>query len=232
MTFPYVSEVTPLSPPWHHYPLRSYLGSVDNDSYPLRSGQSRSGLSRLRPSGWRIVGPALPRLRPRPVSAVFRPYLCLRSLFCVMTFRPVAGPAHALLAKDCFGLDQSQVRLHTAIARHTRAGHGRPGHPRRHRRPAASPYRYPGPSAGPGGPGASPGPGTIPLTVPETRRLLAGPSPPGRTAHWSAWTRRHQARARWYHQRTRLARDAEITRNGEDAIALGDGVSYLRWLAI
>jgi hypothetical protein len=55
-------------------------------------------------------------------------------------------------------------------------------------------------------------PGTIPLTVPETRRLLAGPSPPGRTAHWSAWTRRHQARARWYHQRTRLARDAEITR--------------------
>jgi hypothetical protein len=28
--------------------------------------------------------------------------------------------------------------------------------------------------------------------------------------HWSTWTRRHQARARWYHQRTRLARDADI----------------------
>lgn len=24
-------------------------------------------------------------------------------------------------------------------------------------------------------------------------------------AHWSAWRRRHQARARWFHQRARLA---------------------------
>jgi hypothetical protein len=28
--------------------------------------------------------------------------------------------------------------------------------------------------------------------------------------HWDAWTRRHQARARWFHKRARLARDAEI----------------------
>ena len=52
----------------------------------------------------------------------------------------------------------------------------------------------------------------IPLTVPEITRLLATPSarPPGHAEHWPNWRRRHQARARWYHQRTRLARDAEI----------------------
>jgi hypothetical protein len=29
--------------------------------------------------------------------------------------------------------------------------------------------------------------------------------------NWLDWRRRHQARARWHHQRTHLARDAEIT---------------------
>jgi hypothetical protein len=29
--------------------------------------------------------------------------------------------------------------------------------------------------------------------------------------HWDAWTRRHQARSRWFHKRARLARNAEIT---------------------
>jgi hypothetical protein len=55
----------------------------------------------------------------------------------------------------------------------------------------------------------------IPLTVPETARLLtaalARPAPPGHATHWQAWRRRHQARARWYHQRTRLAREPTIT---------------------
>jgi len=50
--------------------------------------------------------------------------------------------------------------------------------------------------------------GMIPLTVPETGRLLTYPPPPGSAAHWLDWRRRHQARARWYHQRTRLARGA------------------------
>jgi hypothetical protein len=53
-------------------------------------------------------------------------------------------------------------------------------------------------------------PGMIPLTVPETCRLLAHPPPPGAAGHWLDWRRRHQARAAWYHQRTRLARDTEI----------------------
>jgi hypothetical protein len=51
-------------------------------------------------------------------------------------------------------------------------------------------------------------PGLIPLTVPEIARLLAAqltqPAPPGHAACWLTWRRRHQARARWYHQRTRL----------------------------
>ena len=55
-------------------------------------------------------------------------------------------------------------------------------------------------------------PGMIPLTVPEIARLLTTrPGPPGHTEYWSNWRRRQQARARWYHQRTRLAHDPTIT---------------------
>ena len=53
-------------------------------------------------------------------------------------------------------------------------------------------------------------PGMIPLTVPETGRLLSRPPPPGSAGHWLDWRRRHQARSRWHHQRTRLARDTAI----------------------
>ena len=56
-------------------------------------------------------------------------------------------------------------------------------------------------------------PGMIPLTIPEIKRLIAAltarPRPSGHIIHWDAWTRRHQARSRWFHQRTRLARDTE-----------------------
>src|SRR6266566_3760558 len=57
-------------------------------------------------------------------------------------------------------------------------------------------------------------PGMIPLTIPEIKRLLAAlttrPLPRWLVIHWDAWTRRHQARSRWFHKRTRLTRDAEI----------------------
>jgi hypothetical protein len=46
--------------------------------------------------------------------------------------------------------------------------------------------------------------GMIPLTAPEIARLLTRPAPPGAAAHWLTFRRCHQARARWYHQRTRL----------------------------
>jgi SRSO17 transposase len=111
--------------------------------------------------------------------------------------------------KDLFGLDQSQVRLYEAILRHTvlvmaalaicavtaaaarrRTDTQAP--------PPTSPDQQP-PTE----------PGMIPLTVAEIKRMLnaATPRAPSleHTAHWSAWRRRHQARARWFHRRTRLA---------------------------
>ena len=115
------------------------------------------------------------------------------------------------LGKDCFGLDQCQARLYTAILRHTvlvmaalavcavtaallraRSGTQAP------------------PPAAPGQPPPA-DPGLIPLTVPEIRRITAAltarPMPAPLVIHWDAWTRRHQARARWLHQRARLKRD-------------------------
>jgi SRSO17 transposase len=115
------------------------------------------------------------------------------------------------LGKDCFGLDQCQARLYTAILRHivlvmaalaicaVAAALLR----------TRTDTQAPPPSA----PGQAPPAdlGMIPLTVPEIRRILAAltarPLPPPHIIHWDAWTRRHQARARWYHQRARLQRD-------------------------
>ena len=115
--------------------------------------------------------------------------------------------------KDCFGLDQCQARLYTAIARHTvlvmaalaicaitaallrdRTDTQAPPPVRPDQPPPAEP-------------------GMIPLTIPEIKRLLAAlttrPLPRWLVIHWDAWTRRHQARSRWFHKRARLARDAE-----------------------
>ena len=116
-------------------------------------------------------------------------------------------------SKDCFGFDQCQARLYTAIARHAvlvmaalaicaittallrdRTDTQAPPPVRPDQPPPAEP-------------------GMIPLTIPEIKRLLAAlttrPLPRWLVIHWDAWTRRHQARSRWFHKRTRLARDAE-----------------------
>jgi SRSO17 transposase len=120
-------------------------------------------------------------------------------------------------AKDGFGLDESQVRLYHAIARHTvlvaaaLAICAVTAAQLKDRTDRRAPV--------PGHPGQAPPPGIwlIPLTVPEVRRLLAAAAvrlwPPGHIEHWSAWMRTHQARARWFHQRTRLERDQQITMN-------------------
>jgi SRSO17 transposase len=112
--------------------------------------------------------------------------------------------------KGCFGLDESQVRLYTSIARHTvlvmaaLAICAVTAALLRHR----TDTRAPAPVRPDQPPPADPG--MIPLTVPETGRLLAHPPPPGAADHWQAWRRRHQALSAWYHQRTRLARDLTI----------------------
>jgi SRSO17 transposase len=113
--------------------------------------------------------------------------------------------------KDCFGLDQCQARLYAAIARHTvlvmaaLAICAVTAARLRHRTDTQAPP--------PTGPTQTPpaDPGLIPLTVHEVKRLLAAslrrPHPDGHTEHWLTWRRRHQARARWFHQRTRLNRE-------------------------
>ena len=90
------------------------------------------------------------------------------------------------LGKDCFGLDESQVRLYTAIARHTvlvmaalaicaiTAALLKPG------TDAQAP-----PPVRPGQPPPA-DPGMIPLTVAEIARLLSHPAPPGRAG--TGWT--------------------------------------------
>jgi hypothetical protein len=115
-------------------------------------------------------------------------------------------------AKDFFGLDQSQVRLYTAIARHTvlvmaaLAACAVTGALLRDRTDTQAP-----PPTRPDQPPPA-DLGMIPLTISEITRLLPLPPArrPGHAEHWANWRRRHQARSRWYHQRTRLARDAEI----------------------
>ena len=115
------------------------------------------------------------------------------------------------LGKGCFGLDQCQARLYTAVLRHLvlvmaalavcavtaaqlrdRTGAEAPPPARPDDRPPADP-------------------GLVPLSVYEIKRLLAAalsrPEPPGHAARWLQWRRRHQARSRWFHKRARLARN-------------------------
>jgi SRSO17 transposase len=112
--------------------------------------------------------------------------------------------------KDFLGLDESQVRLYPAIARHTvlvmaaLAICAVTAAQLKNRTDTQAPP--------PVRPGQAPpaDPGMIPLTTAEIARLLTRPAPPGAAVHWLAFRRRHQARARWYHQRTRLAAADEI----------------------
>jgi hypothetical protein len=115
------------------------------------------------------------------------------------------------LGKDCPGLDHCQARLYTAILRHLVLAMAAlaicavTAAQLKDRTSAQAP-----PPLAPDQP-PPPDPGMIPLTVPQVKRLLAEvltrPRPRGHGAHWLAWRRRHQARSRWFHQRTRLNRE-------------------------
>jgi SRSO17 transposase len=117
--------------------------------------------------------------------------------------------------KDYFGLDQSQVRLYTAIARHTvlvtaaLAVCAIAAARARRRTDTQAPPPASADSLAPEDPGQ------IPLTIAEIKRLLnaatAAPRSIWHAARWSRWRRRHQARARWYHKRARLARQPQFT---------------------
>jgi SRSO17 transposase len=114
-------------------------------------------------------------------------------------------------SKDYFGLDQCQARLYTAILRHlvlvmaALAICAVTAAQLKDRTDAQAP-----PPASPDDPPPA-DPGLIPLTVHEIKRLLGAalrrPEPTGHAARWLHWRRRHQARSRWFHQRTRLNRN-------------------------
>jgi SRSO17 transposase len=116
------------------------------------------------------------------------------------------------LGKTDFGLADSQVRRYTALTRHlaltmaalaicaTTAALARP-HTSALARPPTSPDDLPPED-----------PGLIPLTVTEIKRVFNQLTRAWQSIrhylHWSWWRRRHQARARWFHYRARLRRQA------------------------
>jgi SRSO17 transposase len=116
--------------------------------------------------------------------------------------------------KDHFGLDHSQVRLYTALLRHivltlaalavcavTAA---------QAKTQAQQPILPTTPDDEP-----PHDPGLIALTVAEIKRLFLlvtrRQQPETHHLHWTWWRRRHQARARWFHHRTRLRRQTGQT---------------------
>lgn len=110
--------------------------------------------------------------------------------------------------KSLFGLDESQVRLYEALLRHlvlvmaALAVCMASAATARHRTGTQA--------NAPSHPDEQPPEdlGLIPLTVAEIKHLFNAAttrtSSLEHAAHWSAWRRRHQARARWFHKRTRL----------------------------
>ena len=110
--------------------------------------------------------------------------------------------------KDQFGFDQSQARLYTPIMRHITLVMAAlavcavtAADARANTAPPPTPTRPDQPPP--------PDPGLIPLTVVEVKRLYNLLTRAWQDIehhlHWSWWRRRHQARARWYHHRARLA---------------------------
>jgi SRSO17 transposase len=120
-------------------------------------------------------------------------------------------------SKGQIGLDHSQVRRYRSWLRHTILAIA--AHAIHAVTAARQRAQHPDPVLPTHGDDTTPDDcGILALTVPETHRLFVlhdetRDLPPAiatrRTAfheHWSTWRRRHQARARWFHCRTRLAR--------------------------
>lgn len=117
-------------------------------------------------------------------------------------------------SKDHFGLDHSQARRYTALLRHivlTLAAFAVCAVTA-----AQAKTRAPQPLL-PSTPDDAPpeDPGLIALTVAEIKRLFIlltrRSLPETHHLHWIWWRRRHQARARWFHHRTRLSRQNRPT---------------------
>jgi SRSO17 transposase len=112
--------------------------------------------------------------------------------------------------KGHFGLDHSQVRLYTALSRHliltmAALAVGAVTASAMRQKTTTLPPAPTSPDDEP-----PDDPGLIPLTVAETSRLHNLLTRARHTIahhlHWNLWRRRHQARARWFHQRAQLRR--------------------------
>lgn len=114
------------------------------------------------------------------------------------------------VGKDAFGLDHSQIRTYPALLRHlvlamaALAVCAVTAATARQRTSSLAPP----PTSIKDIPPTDPG--LIPLTVAEIKRLVNLHIRTWHSLehhlHWHAWRRRHQARARWFHQRARLSR--------------------------
>src|SRR5215471_16009038 len=116
------------------------------------------------------------------------------------------------LGKSWFGLADSQVRRYTAITRHlalAMAALAVCTVTAALARPRTTALARPPTSPGDPPPGD---PGLVPLTAAEIKRVFnlvtRAWQTIGHYLRWSWWRRRHQARARWFHQRSRLRRRA------------------------
>ena len=201
--------------------VRKLLGDRDRRRWEVRSAGKGSKGDRWY--AWAWIGTASPRHH-----LLVRRHLQTRELafhYCYVPEGQLLTKARLIKAaglrwpaeegfefsKDYFGLDQCQARLYTAILRHlvlvmaALAICAVTAAQLRDRTDAQAPPPTRPDQAPP------PDPGLIPLTVHEVKRLLATalhhPRPDGHAANWLDWRRRHQARSRWFHQRTRLNRD-------------------------
>lgn len=116
--------------------------------------------------------------------------------------------------KDHFGLDHCQARTYTALLRHIVLATA--AFAVCAVTAAQATTRTPAPIL-PATPDEQPpdDPGLIALTVAEIKRLFnlatRHPQPAIHHLRWIWWRRRHQARAKWFHHRTRLRRQPATT---------------------
>ena len=161
-------------------------------------------------------------LRPNPTDpadlAFFYAHIPANRPATLSTLVAIAGRRWPVeedfqVGKDQFGLDHSQVRLYTALLRHlvlTMIALAACAVTAAELRATTNTLAPP-----PTHPDETPpeDPGLIPLTVAEIKRLTNLVTRTGQQmAHhlrWSWWRRRHQARARWFHHRTRLRRSPQ-----------------------
>jgi hypothetical protein len=158
------------------------------DSGAIGADRARTG---ERWYAWPWVGTASPR-HSLPVRRHLKTgelafhYCCVPEGQLAVKARPIraAGLRWPVeesfrFGKGCFGLDQCQARLYTAILRHIVLVMA-----------ALAVCAV-----------------TAALLRGRTDAPLPSPARPGDAARWLHWRRRHQARSRWFHQRARLERN-------------------------